>query len=133
MKNFGGKAFLILFPFHELGHHLGKDLDAFHSSPGLWKILRSILENTGLGDFFTSLCKKTGESSLSKFHGRVVKDSLFMGQLEMVLKEYLLQSTFSRHSGKMIITLWDLEENHIFAGTELQMNLHDKAFSSLYY
>lgn len=91
LKDFGGESFLILFPLHELSDKIGESLVSIHSIQYPWNMIRSLLEHTGLGDFFRSLSGAVGDLLISRFRTQDDPKGSFMEHIAPVFEKYYLK------------------------------------------
>ncbi|KAI1781186.1 hypothetical protein F4818DRAFT_451373 [Hypoxylon cercidicola] len=91
LKDFGGEYFLILFPLQKLTTCIEEKLESIHSIQYPWDMIRSLLEHTGLGEFFRCLSGAVGQFFISDFRKDDISEGSFMKHIAPVFEKYSLK------------------------------------------
>ncbi|KAI0852065.1 hypothetical protein F5Y00DRAFT_274283 [Daldinia vernicosa] len=95
-EDFGGLPFLCLFPLAELDWHMSyASLVDSHAIRHVWEPLRSLMKQTGLGQFFRSLSYAVGDILHRKLLGEDTSSLDFRDRLASVFDEYSLKGILS--------------------------------------
>ncbi|KAI2779163.1 hypothetical protein F4815DRAFT_474338 [Daldinia loculata] len=96
LEDFGGQPFLSLFPLAELDWHMSfTSLVNSHAIQHIWEPLRSLMKQTGLGQFFRSLSHAVGDILHRKLLGEDISSLDFRDRLASVFDEYSLKGILS--------------------------------------